>query len=155
MRTFLKRGRRHDGQVDGTSKVYQIRLCQIMNDLRLLPVGCRRRCWNHLLVFLGIRFLIIIRPTSTVRRRVCVAIPTVIAAAIVAILSQNLLPYFGPGRLVLDEAGVKTEHIQNLILFKIFIIQSQLEHDLIIGLDQVQLGDDTGEVLKVPLPVLH
>lgn len=125
-----------------------------MNDLRLLG-GYRRRCWNHLLIFLGVRILVIIRSTSTIRRGIGIAIATVIAAAIVAVLSQNLPPNLGPGRLVLDEAGIKSEHIQNLVLFQIFIVQTQLEHDLIIGLDQVQLGDDTGKVLKVPLAVLH
>lgn len=117
-----------------------------MNDLRLLG-GCRRRCWNHLLIFLRVRILPIIRSTSTIRRGIGIAIATVIAAAIVAVLSQNLPPNLGPGRLVLDEAGIKSEHIQNLVLFQIFIVQTQLEHDLIIGLDQIQLGDDTGKVL--------
>ena len=121
-----------------------------MNDLRLLLVGRRRHCWSHLLVFLRVRISVIV----TIRRGVGIAISTVIAAAI-TVFSQNFPPNLGPGRLVLDEAGIKSEHIQNLVLFQIFVVQTQLKHDLIIGLDQVQLGDDTGKVLKVPLAVLH
>lgn len=45
VRALLKRCRRHDGEVDRTSQVHQIRLRQIMNDLRLLLV--RRRSRYH------------------------------------------------------------------------------------------------------------
>lgn len=156
VRALLKRCRRHDGEVDRTSQVHQIRLRQIMNDLRLLLVRRRSR-YHRLTSLLLVGFLVIVvRTASTaVRRRVGIAISAA-AAIVVAVLSQNLPPDLGPGRLVLNEAGIEPEHVQHLVLLQVVVVvQTELEHDLVVGLDQIELGDDAGVVLEVPLPVLH
>mmetsp|Transcript_29845 Transcript_29845/g.60569 ORF Transcript_29845/g.60569 Transcript_29845/m.60569 type:complete len:227 (+) Transcript_29845:3153-3833(+) len=119
-----------------------------MNNLSLLLVAVSWR-WDKLLIFFTIGFLV--RSTTGIG----IAIPTTTATvAILTILTQNLPPNLGPRAFILFKVRIESEHIQHFLLLQVIIIQTNLEHDLIIGFHKIQFGYYGGIVLKVGPTIL-
>jgi hypothetical protein len=155
---LLEPRRRHDGEVDLSSQVNQVRVRQVLDE----DERTRRRATSSITSFglcsmsYGLLFIfhsfivIVIAVTFAVLVTFAVAIFLVVFIAVV--FAENFGPNTGPSSLVIIEVGIERKRVKVFLLPQGVVVESNFEGDLIVLLHEVELRRN-GRVAG-PKPVL-